>query len=297
MADADALTELLAWLKTRGYRFHAVTPATHARVLARPPAKAPSLRDVFGWNRPFEDRDVDPELLALLHRAGIVSEGRSSLRVASLGDDLFLHSAYPTEATEAVFFGPDTYRFVRFVQQHWPQGVRRVVDLGTGSGAGGIAAARLAPEAQLALVDINPAALALARVNARAAGVRAELHHGCDIPRGADVVIANPPYMMDPAARAYRDGGELLGGGVAVEWTGRALAALASGGTMLLYTGAAMADGASPVQAALETTCRAAGASLQIEEIDPDVFGEELDQPAYEHVERIAAVGAVIRKP
>jgi hypothetical protein len=33
-------------------------------------------------------------------------------------------------------------------------------------------------------------------------------------------------------------------------------------------------------------------------EIDPDVFGEELEQTAYAHVERIAAVGlTVTRKP
>jgi hypothetical protein len=31
-------------------------------------------------------------------------------------------------------------------------------------------------------------------------------------------------------------------------------------------------------------------------EIDPDIFGEELDSPGYEQVERIAAVGAVIEK-
>ena len=29
-------------------------------------------------------------------------------------------------------------------------------------------------------------------------------------------------------------------------------------------------------------------------EIDPDIFGEQLDEPGYEDVERIAAIGAVI---
>ena len=41
--------------------------------------------------------------------------------------------------------------------------------------------------------------------------------------------------------------------------------------------------------------CRAAGASLTIEEIDPDVFGEELLEPGYNAVERVAAVGICIR--
>jgi hypothetical protein len=35
---------------------------------------------------------------------------------------------------------------------------------------------------------------------------------------------------------------------------------------------------------------------LSYREIDPDVFGEELELPGYEAVDRIAVVGAVIRR-
>jgi hypothetical protein len=31
-------------------------------------------------------------------------------------------------------------------------------------------------------------------------------------------------------------------------------------------------------------------------ELDPDIFGEELGKPAYDDVERIAAIGAVVEK-
>ena len=41
---------------------------------------------------------------------------RSALRVSSLGDQLYFHSAYPTCEPNAVFFGPDTYRFLRALQ-------------------------------------------------------------------------------------------------------------------------------------------------------------------------------------
>jgi len=297
--DDAGLLELLGYLKRHGYRFQAVTPATHARVLARPASAAPDLRDVFGWNRPFREDRLEPELFRLMKRAGIVEEGsqgmRSVLRVASLGDDLFFHSAYPTEDTDAVFFGPDTYRFARFMRERWPENARHVVDMGTGSGAGGIVAARLAPEAAITLVDVNAEALRLARVNAQAAGVAAEFRQDGALPPGADVVIANPPYMMDSGRRAYRDGGDLLGGALALDWTRQALARLAPGGTLLLYTGASVADGSAPLVAALQGACAQAGASCEIEELDPDVFGEELEQPAYAEVERIAAIGAVIR--
>jgi methylase of polypeptide subunit release factors len=296
----DALLELLASLKARGYRFHAVTPATHARVLARTPDEPPSLRDVFGWNRSFEANAIEPELLRLMERAGIVRPDAlrltSALRVASLGEELFLHSAYPTDEADAVFFGPDTYRFARFIEHRWPAGpVERVIDMGAGSGAGGIVAARLAPGRLVTLVDSNPHALRLARLNALAAGVSVELRQDDALPTGADLVLANPPYMIDTARRTYRDGGDLYGGGVALAWARQALARLAPGGTLLLYTGAAVVAGAAPLVAALKEACAEAAASLVIEEIDPDVFGEELEQPAYAEVERIAAIGAVIR--
>lgn len=300
MTRDDARLELLVRLKRAGYRFVAVTPATHAQVIARAQSGPPGLREVFGWNRPFALADLAPGWAELMDRAGILvpAEGgwRSGLRVASLGDDLVLHSAFPTEAADAVFFGPDSYRFARFVAAHLPDGFSgRLSDMGAGSGAGAIAALRAAPRARVTLVDINPAALDLARINARAARLEMAFVEGAALPGEADVVIANPPYMMDDAARAYRDGGGLMGGAVALAWAEDALASLASGGTLLLYTGAAFVAGAAPLADALAEVCRRARASLTIDELDPDVFGDELARERYATVERIAALGVVIR--
>ena len=300
-ADA-ALLQLLRLLKDRAYRFIAVTPATHARVLARP-CEQPDVRDIFGWNRPFFAHELDPELLQCLHDSEMVeADGkklRSMVRVASLGDDLFLHSAFPTTASDAVFFGPDTYRFIRFVRERLPlvkPAPASVIDMGAGSGAGAINIARMLRGARITAIDINPAALRLAAINAEAAGVRIETLLSPEISDEADLVIANPPYIMDAGKRAYRDGGELLGGQVALDWSQQALRALRPGGTMLLYTGASVADGCAPLIGALEQACAAISADIEIEDIDPDVFGEELDQPAYAEVERIAVIGATIRK-
>ena len=61
------------------------------------------------------------DLLALMDDAGVLSPSgdflRSTVRISSIDDDLFLHSAYPIIKEDAVFFGPDTYRFARFIQQ------------------------------------------------------------------------------------------------------------------------------------------------------------------------------------
>jgi SAM-dependent methyltransferase len=270
-------------------------------VLARPAPQRPDLRDIFGWNRPFERRDLQPPPLALLERAGAVeriddSRLRSRVRVASLGDDLFVHSAFPTDDVDAVFFGPDTYRFVRFVEQHLrTSGLpRRIVDMGAGTGAGGIAMARRFRDAKITLVDVNRQALRYAQVNAPTAGLQIEYLQSDCVPDEFDLLIGNAPYLMDASGRAYRDGGELLGGAVSLDWVRQGLERLSSGRMMLLYTAAAYVDGQAPLLSAIQKECRAGAASLTIDEIDPDVFGEELREPGYENVERIAAVGVVI---
>jgi methylase of polypeptide subunit release factors len=303
VSDDAALVELLHFLRSHSYRFTAVTPATHARVLARPAPQPADLRDIFGWSRPFERQDLEPAQLTLLERAGAVEsieDGRlrSRVRVASLGDDLFVHSAFPTDDVDAVFFGPDTYRFVRFVEQHLPMSgsPRRIVDMGAGTGAGGIAMARRFRDARITLVDVNRQALRYAQVNASAAELEMEYLQSDRVPDEFDLLIGNAPYLMDASGRAYRDGGELLGGAVSLDWIRQGLERLSSGGMMLLYTAGAYVDGQAPMLSAIRKECREAGASLTIEEIDPDVFGEELGEPRYDAVERIAAVGIKIAR-
>jgi len=300
-AQDSALRDLLQRLKALDYRFTAVTPATHQRVLAKAGSVPPSLRDIFGWNRPFAPGDLDPALEHLLRTAEALSSSpdglRSKVRVAGLGPDLFLHSGFPTTEADSVFFGPDTYRFAAFIAEETAKLERptRIVDMGTGSGAGGLWCARLIPDASLLLVDVNARALRLARINAAAAGLRASFSLSEDVPEGADLVVANPPYIIDPLRRVYRDGGSFLGGEVAVTWVRQSLAALNAGGTMLLYFGAAFAGGGAPALDAIAAECRARGAEFSCREIDSDVFGEELENEAYQDVERIAAVGCVIR--
>lgn len=297
-----ALADLLRRLKALDYDFVTVTPATHARIVARPDRKrARSLRDIFGWSLPFERETLPADLFALLERAGALEQAggghQSRLRVSRVGAHLFLHSAYPTESKDSVFLGPDTYRFVRFLAAalaDWGP-VSRLVDMGAGSGAGAICAAALLPGARLTLVDSNPEALRLARINAEAAGIEVETVEGVSVdavPGAFDLLIANPPYIVDRDGPIYRDGGGMNGAEVALLW---ALAG-ARRGDVLLYTGAAIVDGEDALRAALEAALPALGRTLLYEELDPDLFGEELDSPAYRGVERIAAVGAVITR-
>ncbi|MET0340602.1 MAG: methyltransferase [Polyangiales bacterium] len=303
---ARALVALGEALRARGYRFITSTPATHARVFARR-AEARDVRDVLGFSLPFRREVLEPALLSLLEQADALDvqpDGRlrARVRVSSLArapgeDALYVHGAYPTESADAVFFGPDTYRFCAFLARARVP-ARYVVDIGCGSGAGGLVAAHAGGAARLVLADVNPRALALAAVNAALQGravscVQSDVLAGVD---GApDLIVANPPYMRDHAARAYRDGGGAYGEALSVRIAREALARLAPGGTLLLYTGAPVVDGVDVFHAQLAPLLR--GLTHHYEELDPDVFGEELDQPGYEHVERIAAIGVRVLKP
>ena len=303
-AEDDALRRLLSELSASRYRFVPPTPETHRRVIARR-GQARDLRDIFGWSLPFERDAIDPAMFDLLQQANMVeTDGggfRSAVRVASVGDALFLHSAFPTDQADSVFFGPDSYRFVAFVARELGDlsAPASLVDIGTGSGVGGIMAARHVPGARPTLTDINPLALRFARINAAHNRVEVETVEGSGVePVEAPIhlAISNPPFLKDQAGRTYRDGGDMHGAALSLEWALATAAKLAGGGRMLLYTASAIVDGQDALEAALATRLPDAGCSLDYRELDPDIFGEQLDQPGYEDVERIAAVGAIITR-
>ncbi len=304
----DALVALLRALNGRAYHFVTPTPATHARVLARPGRRrARTLADALGWSLPFEPGGLDAEVEALLRDGGALEETgdglKSLLRVSSLDGGLYLHSAYPTEAEDAVFFGPDSYRFAAFIAEQLKPPIPdpvRIVDIGAGSGVGALTAARLRPHARLTLTDVNPQALRLARLNAIVAGVEVETLEtsGLQAVEGPlDLVLANPPYIADDGGgRDYRDGGDMHGARLSLDMAREAAERLAPGGRLLLYTGSAIVDGRDALHEALKPAMAEAGCRLSYRELDPDVFGEELDKPAYAQVDRIALVGAVAVK-
>jgi methylase of polypeptide subunit release factors len=303
-AQQQALLALGAALRARQYRFTTVTPATQARVLARvAEPQTATLRDIFGWSRPFAASAIDGTLLALMRAAGVVEEQgdqlRSTLRMSTLAGEWLYHSAYPTTQADAVFFGPDTCRFVR-AMAHTPapaHGPARIVEICCGSGAAAIALARRFPQAEVIAADINARALALADINMRLAGVSnarscySNLLNQLD--GQFDLIVANPPYLLDPSERAYRHGGGELGIGLSLQIVRAAIERLAPGGALWLYTGVAMIDGDDPFLRHASALLDEADMRWTYEEIDPDVFGEELETPAYAGAERIAAVWLV----
>ena len=298
----EALLQLGRRLRADGYRFTCVTPATHSHVNARPEAqRARNLRDVFGWSRPFAPSLLSPDELQQLEAAEVlVSQGerlRSNVRWSSLDDLLLVHSAWPTDSSDAVFFGPDSYRFARVIQdylQHCPKRVQHAVDIGCGSGIGALIIARAAPHAQVSAVDINPQALRYTAINAALAGVTNLSIEPSDLLDGLsgrfDLIVANPPYMLDAGERVYRHGGGSLGAELSLRMVEQARERLAPGGSLLLYTGVAIVEGRDALLEAVRLRLAGPELSWSYKEIDPDVFGEQLLEVGYQNVERIAVV-------
>ena len=301
----SALVNIGRMLGDYGYRFTTVTPLTHGRVLFRsgPRPACDPLRDLFGWNRWVGRRRLPVMLLDVLETAGLVDSAgdqvRSRVRFSSIEDRLYAHDAYPTAAADAVFFGPDTMRFVAAVRRLLrPCGL--LVDLCCGAGAGGLEVQELA--GTVILADISPVSLEFAAANRRLQGANEEigLFQG-DLLTGwdqrPDAIIANPPYLVDRQHRLYRDGGGDLGLDLALRIVDTAIARLWPGGQLILYTGTPVFSGTDAFLAAVRPRIEASGAEMHYEEVDPDIFGEELEQPAYASADRIAAVVLSLTMP
>ena len=311
-AEDRALLELGEWLVSRGYRFVTPTPGTHQRVNARPAnAEARSLAGALGWSRPFRPGAL-PELERRLADGGMLRRDgdwcRSAVRCSTVPVDavtlppahepasLILHSAFPTLDPASVFFGPDTYRFIATVRQAL-RPARRVVDIGAGSGAGGLAIADRAQ--RVVLADINPQALRFAGINTALAGQaeRVELVES-DVLGGVageiDAVIANPPYLADRQRRMYRDGGGALGIDLSLRIVREALARLAPSGQLVLYTGSPVVNRVHPLREALGPILATRACRARWRELDPDVFGEELEAAPYDTVDRIAVIALIV---
>jgi hypothetical protein len=295
----DALVKVGRSLCATGYEFVTVTPETHRRVNERAPCMAGTLRDVFGWNRLFSRSFLPADLFRTLEHANLLSEVRghlvSRVRFSSLGHRLFAHSPHPTASERAVFFGPDTYRFASSIQRLRHFAVR-TLDLGGGTGVGGILAKERSDSVVIA--DLNPLALDFARVNIELAGtpdIELVLSDGLrDVDGEFDLILANPPFMRDASKRLYRSGGGEFGEEVSVRFVREGMQRLAPGGTLLVYTGVAITNGTDPFRRAIEPLLHTRQCRVEYKELDPDIFGDELESTDIVGLERIAAVSLVV---
>lgn len=304
-SQQQALLYLLNFLKQQDYQFTAITPLSHQRILDRKQNdlnKKITLKDIFGWNLGFKKTDLDPALFSILeeHQLLKIQENLylSQVQVASLNNALFIHSAFPTIEQDAVFFGPDTYRFAYHLKQYLASRsdpLKRAVELCCGTSAAAISIAKYFPDYdELIVADLNPKALLYSQMNIDFAGLK-KIHPVqsdlfANLQGQFDLIFANPPYLIDPHQRQYRHGGdELDGNALSFRIIKEGIQHLNPRGCIFLYTGVTVTQDGNRFVEHLENLMRQyKKISWSYEEIDPDIFGEELEQPAYQHVDRIA---------
>ena len=303
----QALLFLLDFLKQQDYQFTVITPLSHQRILDRnknTKSKDITLRDIFGWNLAFAETDLEAILFAILKENQLIrfQDGQwfSHVRVASLDDELFIHSSFPTVQHNAVFFGPDTYRFVYHLNQYLaakPQSFKRGLELCCGTSAAAISMAKHYPDFnEMMVADLNPKALLYSQINASFAGLNnifpVYSNLFTNLEGQFDLIFANPPYLIDADQRQYRHGGNKLDGNeLSFNIVKEGMQRLNPGGCLFLYTGVAIRPSNNPFLEHLKKLLTPySNINWSYEEIDPDVFGEELEQPAYQHIERIALV-------
>lgn len=94
---------------------------------------------------------------------------------------------------------PETEELVQLALDRAPTGAR-VVDIGTGSGAIAISLGLERTDLEVIATDVSPQALALARRNAKALGIRVEFLEGHVFEpvlayAPVDMIVSNPPYV------------------------------------------------------------------------------------------------------
>ena len=101
------------------------------------------------------------------------------------------------------------------------ENIRRVAEIGTGSGIIAVMLARLFPDLQITATDINPEALKIAKANARKFDVSANINFVQTsflegINQNFDMIVSNPPYIAEgfPLDKplAYEPQNALFGG-------------------------------------------------------------------------------------
>jgi methylase of polypeptide subunit release factors len=255
-------------------------------------------------------KSIAPEAIvnALLQVSIIVpssdSDFRSTIRVSNFylpatppaPPLYYIHSSFPA-SSDSVFFGPDTYLFVSFLQraaQHLPQPPSSIIDVCCGSGAGAIHMARTYPQAKAMGLDLNPRALSLGGVNAQLAGTKIDFHESnlyAAVPddmktSGIDLIVSNPPYIASSSEGddlpIYADGGAEFGLDISLRIVEEGMKILSSTGVIIVYTGVAIPVANPGHDAFLERLKKVEGAEVaEYTILHPDMWPEEIGRGAY----------------
>ena len=207
------------------------------------------------------DDTMDPAAAARFHSS--VDRRIAGVPLAYLSGEKEFWSMPLMVSPDTLVPRPETELLVDQALQRIPRrAIRRILDLGTGSGCVALAIARERPACELVATDLSAAALAVARANARQLGIpNIEFLAGNwtepVVGREFDLVVSNPPYVatgdphLDTLCHEPRSALEAGPDGLDAIRRIAACAAdvLVPNGALLFEHGAAQADAAMEILA------------------------------------------------
>lgn len=187
------------------------------------------LAHALGLKRPLEERDLArPVRLRAQERYAALLERRVKERIPAVYlTGRCWWAGLPFHVDERVLIPRSPIAELierRFMPWVRPEAVRRIVDLGTGSGCIAMACAVYFPKSRVDAVDVDPAALQVARINRAALGLtrRVRLVESDFFTQLAgrryDIIVSNPPYVGEaefnglPPEYAHEPAGALRSG-------------------------------------------------------------------------------------
>ncbi len=208
------------------------------------------------WLLTHPEAELSPDQLAL-YQGWIARRARHEPVQYILGEQEFFGLAMRV-TPDVLIPRPETEHLVEALLERVPhEAPLRIADIGTGSGAIAVALAHSLPHAHLTALDLSPAALAVARENARRHGVSGRIRfHQSDLLAAVqgeqfDAVVSNPPYVpatedLERQVRDYEPAAALFAGRDGLDIYRRlipqARAALVPGGWLLLEIGHGQRD-------------------------------------------------------
>ena len=164
------------------------------------------LMRVLGWDRAY--LLTHPETLLssehnALYQSWIERRARHEPVQYIIGEQEFFGLKFRV-TPDVLIPRPETEHLVEAALAHAGRDLAlRIADIGTGSGAIAVVLAHALPNAQITALDISPAALAVARVNAEAHGVSDRIRFvESDLlvalaDEQFDLIVSNPPYVAN----------------------------------------------------------------------------------------------------
>ncbi len=164
-----------------------------ARVLA-----ARALEVAPAWLLGHDRDELRPAQAAALET--LVARREAGEPVAYILEEREFHGHLFRVTRDVLIPRPDTERLVEAALERGPtQGPTRALDLGTGSGCIAISLALARPDWDVWAVERSPAALVVARDNARRLGARVRFQEGDWFAglegQAFDLIVSNPPYV------------------------------------------------------------------------------------------------------